>query len=110
MTIKQFIEKAIKGGWRKEQKGTLKIHDIGCYWIDYEYEDKDGYPILCDLSVEKILLDPLAWQAVGKVEGWSANYSYDSTSIKIRGWGDYMHQMINALAEGKTIEEFLKIL
>lgn len=100
MEIKQFIEKAIEGGLKAvfENEEWVVSGYLVCWY------DGASYP------VAEILLDPLAWKAVGKVEGWSANYSYSSTSTKIRGWGDYMHQMINALAEGKTIEEYLKIL
>jgi hypothetical protein len=83
-------------------------------------------------TIHEILLDPLAWQAVGKVEGWKEEgiksldgkvCAYDGyrdcgmgracrfTGFpKIDKWHWHMHQMIDALAEGKSIEEFLETL
>ncbi len=85
MTIKQFIQKAIEGGWEVKKATAL---------------------IKLELSVipEVVLLDPLAWQAVGKVEEWnSAKTSQDP-------WDSQMIAMTQALIEGKTIDEFLKTL
>lgn len=97
-----FIEKAIEGGYSPLMGG-----------------DKMR-------SNEAILLDPLAWQAVGTTEGWgttdgkcnkcgSAPRSWLLSSPVTcpecrtgRGeWDWYMHRLIDALAEGKTIEEYL---
>ena len=91
MTIKQFIEKGIEGGYPQ---------DLAHY---------EKYPDQC-----VVLLDPLAWQAVGKVEGWETKYFKCSPNCdnKIRSddWNYQMHRMIDALAEGKTIEEFIETL
>lgn len=98
MTIKQFIEKAIAGGWKTD-------------W----YDDWEGGSY-SDMVIPRILLDPLAWQAVGKTEGW---IGYKRTGIDkgneieyhdMEVWKSNMHRMIDALAEGKTIEQFLEPL
>ena len=100
MTIPEFIKKAIEGGW--EGKST---------------------------AIHKMVLDPLAWQAVGKVEGWelySCSDCYQSDEgftfdecpkclgergrVEMVTWLVNMHRMIDALAEGKTIEEFIATL
>lgn len=67
---------------------------------------------------EQILLDPLAWQAVGKTRGWN-NYDelYQRLYRKSGGGGlmpqnmngymGMMHKFIDHLADGKSIEESL---
>lgn len=121
MTIKQFIEKAIEGGWKQPDLSQT--------------DNYDGVP-----HCRGFLLDPKAWQAVGKVERWGKEPakggickhckvkthiqpSFDSGCNHVhypeacevcnKNTADYkkqMHNMVDALAEGKTIEEFLKTL
>lgn len=94
MTIKQFIERAIEGGWN---------------------DNRD-----LDSQIEKVFLSPLAWQAVGKVEGWHQGnklpefaekrlYLYEPIEEQY-SWLGHMHRMLDALAEGKTITQFLETL
>ena len=112
MTIKQFIEKAIKGGWKLNTLGHEQAH------IDVNLLNTGWY--------SDIMLDPLAWQAVGKVRLWNqwecpkckAQYQMSGMitcpDCKHQGarevWIVNMHRMIDALAEGKTIEEFIETL
>lgn len=115
MTIKDFISRAIKGGWKHHLKSV--------------------YPA-------EILLDPLAWKAVGKVGGWEDCDEYGNTKSKyiksecprggksctelakyhwennvegiganLRSGSEYrMHCMIDALCEGKSLVDFIKTL
>lgn len=93
MTTKQFVAKALEGGWRYENPELKQEEDI-----------------LEVIGIEDILLDPLAWEAVGKVEGWESKITYKDR-LKYEGtWLGYMHAMIDALAEGKSISEFLETL
>lgn len=104
MTIKEFIQKAIQGGW-----GNFTTEER-------EKAEQMVSEPLREMTAAEILLDPLAWQAVGKVEGWGVtdrcwgcNYSEgptDDTPI----WKVKWHQMLDALAEGKTIEQYLETL
>ena len=99
MTIKQFIEKAIEGGWNN-----------GAY----------PEPIDVDMVLFEqgnlILLDPLAWEAVGKVSSWEVHECEGDGTGEGCGNGCYptyrdkMHQMIDALIEGGNIESYLKTL
>ena len=104
MTIKQFIEKAIEGGWKRED------NMIGTVIENLEYDLP--VPIL---QMNTILLDPEAWKAVGKVEGWnrklagSNSFIYDDGELRPE-WHIKMMEMIDALAEGKSVEEFLETL
>lgn len=117
MKIQTFIEKAISGGWKRP-----------AIWEDSEVRNP-SYGMLC-----QILLDPLAWQAVGKTEGWEdtemcvcmgcglnlgpkeiTTYhkckKCDSDTIIYEGrWHIEMHNLVDALAEGRSIEQFLETL
>ena len=116
MTIKQFIEKAIEGGWREEEKPSIYKSETSWACVHF---DKVGDEIL--MYHHQILLDPLAWEAVGKVEGWNKVYEdlytegYKRTEkdfakeIRLQA-GNKMHQMIDALIEGGSIESYLKTL
>lgn len=103
MTINAFIENAIEGGWTYMGSKTWKARAGRI-----TFYSKENYPF--HTSEEKILLDPLAWQAVGKVEGWPEKKEDGFMQPCPNGWLDRMHQMITSLAKGKTIEEFLKTL
>lgn len=94
MTIQQFIEKAIEGGWKNSEYE----------WATTHIQDT----IIIEMATRLALLDPHAWQAVGKVEGWSiTQMTADGKPIyDISNW----HAMIDALATEKTIEEFLATL
>lgn len=121
MTIKQFIEKAIEGGWNPSQE-KMKVRSISDFGIYFQIPKK---PEMGELLVrtEAVLLDPLAWQAVGEVKGWKRDefegeiksfYGTENVQETIRikwsPWEYKMHRMIDALAEGKTIEKFLETL
>lgn len=122
MTIKQFIEKAIEGGWRKKEiprfRGLEFDFGIGYPLITFERPSRHQVE---RMPLEVILLDPLAWQAVGKVEGWDTDKCFlckrklgrDNECIE-HGWNHYwrdaIHRMIDALAEGKKVEQFLETL
>ena len=90
MNTKKFIEKAIEGG------ANLDKHLFALYAIGDDY------------IPASVFLDPKAWEAVGKVEGWwidnpanfHANYE----------WELKMHQMIDHLISGGTIESYLETL
>ncbi len=97
---KEFIEKAIDGGW-KAPKGFIFHHTQGLVIQAHE-----GF---VPVAIETILLDPLAWKAVGKTEGWSIT-TYKRREKKIDGkWFELaddtylynMLEMIRVLDEDK---------
>lgn len=99
MNQKTYIEKAIEGGWNYGRTG----HDRITIANGEAYFGLHG-TVFYLKNVSEILLDPRSWQAVGKVEGWERKHQgYWEPKIE-------MHRMIDALAEGKTIEEFLETL
>ena len=105
MTPEQFVEKAIEGGWKNDMFPMLEILTNG----------KTPYA-----NFEAVLLNPLAWKAVGKVEGWKKEELCGACNLYLteegeepcpqEGWKHKMLGMIDALIEGKTIEEYLKTL
>lgn len=122
MKIKTFIEKAIKGGWNKDYKLVYAGEFEDVLLAHKTHKARSIAKI-----VSEILLDPLAWQAVGKVEGWSEGEENCRGSREcVKGkhelhnpciweivepdWKKEMHNMIGALIEGKTIEEFIETL
>jgi len=117
MKIQTFIEKAIEGGWRKDlTEKPLCTPEISylvpekekVYGVWFRWGKKNERGELHSESREilmyEILLDPEAWKAVGKVEGWPEALE------RQEAWKTYMHRMIDALAEGGTISSYLETL
>lgn len=86
MTIEQFIEKAIQGGWKPEHLSRDRT-------------------LMRMKAFQAAILDPSAWKAVGRVEGFPHN-----EGMADQWWQSRMHRMIDTLAEGKTIEQYLETL
>lgn len=114
MTPKQFIEKAIEGGWKNS-----KLYMAADY-----LQRKDFYDVPLEFLIW-IFLDPKSWAAVGKVEYWGKTgngipmgtppeilipYGELHQLKPIPKWQYNMHLMIDALCEGKSIEQFLENL
>ncbi len=95
MTIKQFIEKAIEGGW----EGLGTIEDFNNTLKGYDFEEV--------ININDYILDPLAWQAVGKVDGWGKD-SHEHLRMRIDEYEFHMLRMVHYLCKGGSIEEFLK--
>lgn len=76
---------------------------------DFRTKSKEGGFDCASLSDSEILLNPKSFQAVGKVEGWE-EHSHAYGMVDMSGWHSNMHRMIDALAEGKTIEQYLESL
>ena len=127
MTIKEFIEKAIKGGWKA--KGILE-KDMACIesidilygetivnfqWVKYDHL-KQPCKITREMTIFEILLDPKSFQAVGKVEKWKLIKVIGTIGgdpeddVCIDGYVSNMHDMIDALIRGKSVEEYIKTL
>ena len=100
--IQQFIEKAFVGGWQPTDRD---FSIIGFYERHFEYQLQSivaGRPAVIRYMVyEMVLLDPKVWQAVGKVEHWyEGRYGPE--------WLHHMRSMIDALAEGHTLEAYIQ--
>jgi hypothetical protein len=81
----QFIEDAIAGGWCIYHEGIRIYKDA----MSEEYSNA---------LVNRALLDPAAWQAVGKTRGWDE---------VLCPWRKVWHCFIDALASGDDIDTAL---
>lgn len=110
MTIQTFIEKAIEGGWNglttwngNPYRSVFVIDGLAGTTLPNGHSDSK--------PLAEILLDPLAWQAVCEV-GIPETHDECEERLKISMPHHIylMHRMIDALAGGKTIEQYLKTL
>ena len=100
MTTRTFIEKAIEGGW-------CPTPCLCCGKPVADNRDE------CKCGDASVVIDPLAWKAVGKVEGWPQEGVASDLVLRdwIKAhWKGRMHAMIDALAEGESIEDYLATL
>lgn len=96
--MKEAIQKAIEGGWRPKNWDKTDIDDF-------------GFSQETILSHEVILLDPLFWQALAKVEGWQektdrilgTEIGFSPAELT---WKYHWHRFIDHLAEGEDAESF----
>ena len=100
--VKQFIEDAVKGGWK------------------YSYEEHEFLPDgSLDYGAGTILLrgaflDPLVWKAVGKTRGWLEHTQecwgcgYDEGSTDEPIYHTKWHHFIDHLIDGLSIDEALE--
>lgn len=118
MTIKQYIGKAIRGGWGGFQERCPKGTELVFNELAVAYETIGGdpsknpytYHVLSwweAFDIHAIVLDPSFWKALAKVEDWATNGGdiYDGYA-----WLKKWYGLIDALAEGGTIEEYLETL
>lgn len=119
-----MIEKGIEGGWKDSWYFSHTSGDE----VVFGDTKKDSEDNPCYYkNIYELLLDPLFWQAVGKVEGWDyPSFPYCPNCTEFGGrsydcpmkhcfctneaWQTYMHRMIDALADGKTLEEYIETL
>ena len=102
---KQFIEDAIEGGYEKDEFLVNEYHSI---------------------NLGQALLDPKAWQAVGKTRGW-IDKDYPNGEMRCSNlvgrcdaiycdYGGFInpnekwHHFIDHLADGKTIDQALQAI
>ena len=96
MTIQQFIETAIKGGWHKDANHKIEGGEI------VFLRTKDD-AITGILPFSTALLDPTLWQAVGKELGWDTGT--EGTPFYGRMYRAKQHDFLDSLQEGKSLEE-----
>lgn len=95
MTVEQFIETAIEGGYNNISAPELILPKS-----------------LHMLALNRLVLDPKAWKAVGKVKGWDGGHECGSCEypgfMEDPEW--HMCQMVSALCKGQTLETYIESL
>jgi hypothetical protein len=122
MTATQrFIEDAIKGGWGHTHEKYI-LHEVNqeiefCTYfkegeLDYlgEVTEVGQHKSSTRLSLGIALLDPLAWQAVGKTRGWTETILDSYPAIHDYQWRREWHRFIDYLADEETIDEALQAI
>jgi hypothetical protein len=97
---------AIKGGL-KEGEGW-KFMRANSYWAIWLNGNGDE----TNIAIEKYLLSPEFWQALGKACGWPQDDSHDVIFEvwKKERWLGRWHAFIDHLAEGKSPDSFFESL
>lgn len=102
MTVKQFIEAAIEGGW--ENKHVWWRQDNGEMILD----------LFCRSDLALMLLDVEAWEAVGITLDNRMTEQLQKDGIFASRerwpWEGYMTKMVLGLIAGKTLEEYITTL
>ena len=99
MKIHQFMRSAFQGGYKFQHSDRTSIEEAVVYAV---------------LEPSYTLLDPLAWKAVGNVDGWGESYfhikakstDYESFTYD-ECWKMNMHRFVGFLCDGLTLEEAL---
>lgn len=109
--VRRFIEDAIAGGWNPwpDVWGRTPLIKVDTMRARFR-NPVNGR--LVSLIHHQILLDPEAWQAVGKMRNWDNGVESCTTKNcpDHTHWRQNWHRFIDALADGKTIEEALSVL
>jgi hypothetical protein len=114
MTIKEAIEKAVKGGYHLDGSDGMGIYDEGAH-RDFSAGTRTENASTCMVAVKATLLDPQFWQALGKALEWNAVSNL--ASICVHGeeecqtcrssyWRYQWHCFLQALVDGHTPEAF----
>lgn len=97
--IERFVKDSIEGGYKPKYSTPEHID----HW--YGMEERKS------VCIPQLMLSVAAWRAVGKTRGWASadgvGGKYADPTEPCPYWKWNMHRLIDALSEGKTIEEYL---
>jgi hypothetical protein len=104
-----FIKDAVEGGWKLDSCEDADMEEVVHQGIMYYWHRGDGEVMNTHHhSISEILLDPLAWQAVGKIRGWDKEVEITPGKIEpVTTFDRQMHSFIDHLAAGDDIERAL---
>ncbi len=100
--MEEAIKRSIEGGLQEGEKWKfVRANKYRAVWLNGNGDETT-------IAIEKYLLDPLFWQALGKAMEW------DKTTGHYRGfqtsWEVKWHRFIDALAKGKSPDEYFSNL
>jgi hypothetical protein len=119
MNLHEAIATAIENGWR-----TFKGHKIdsvrlmpGDKRLAEVIEEGDGRASSSTtFSYDEFFLDPVFWQSLGQGLGWEETVEVEipdfplTPALKATQWKVHWHHFIDAIADGRTPEEFFREL
>ncbi len=118
MTIREFIKAAIEGGWKSffpsgnKPMEVRMSSDVRIYLIDW-----DGVSTPQKIFAYEMFLDPEAWKAIFKeairMDMYEIVYEKERWGYRVMEkplWYWHMQRMVQALAEGRTLEEYIATL
>lgn len=116
--MKEAIQRAIKGGWKPKtsvfRNSKTQKHILETFTFCYPDEES----IRQHKHFYEYFLDPLFWQALGKVEGWDTSNMkqwWQKCDIRDRitlldRWENEMHSFIDHIAGAGDVDSFFKEL
>ncbi len=115
----QWLRDMVAGGWNPKPLYYNVSYDNGRIRCSGDDHDIEYY------TLEKLLLDPKAWKAVGKKRGWKEEFFYQNVNVFGEGeeywfgsdcgnelpqWRAKMHTAIDYIQDGLSIEESLQAI
>lgn len=95
--VTKAIERSIKAGF----KYSAESKRVTQHWFGMSTDE--------DISISQTLLEPQFWIYLGKAEGWKEGVKINGiTPIESSRWFYNWHEFMNALAFGKTPDDFFK--
>ena len=119
MNLHEAVKIAIENGWTmfKGHKVDLVRFMAGDKRLAEVVEEHEGRASsLITFSYDEFFLDPLFWQSLGKGLGWEGTVEVEipdfplTPALKAIQWKVHWHHFIDAIADGRTPEEFFREL
>lgn len=105
MKIQQFVEKVVAGGWELYPFPFLRMNPAsGKSGTTALFGIKRDY-LLVEVAVERILLDPVAWQGY-----WRSKNEGAAESTIAKAAHQSMREMVDELNQGGSIDSYLMTL
>ena len=119
MNLHEAVKIAIENGWtmfkgHKVDSVRFMPGDKRLAEVVEEHEGRTSSSTT--FSYDEFFLDPLFWQSLGKGLGWEETVEIEipdfplTPALTATQWKVHWHRFIDALAEGRTSEEFFREL
>ena len=120
MNLHEAIKIAIENGWtifKGHKIDSVRLLDSGDKKLAEVIEEHEGLASSATtFSYDEFFLDPLFWQSLGRGLGWEETVEVEipdfplTPALKATQWKVHWHRFIDAVAEGRTPEEFFREL
>lgn len=111
MKTKDAIQRAADSGYKYRNKDLRYDANLDEWYID------DGDGGYTSLSENLFFIDPEFWRCLGKGMGWCSEIELPNGLCNNckrlycdSSWLNYWHKLIDALADGKTIDDYFETI